>query len=606
MKNWKITYSLPVYTGTMLLILTLLPFISLAQISDDFSDGNFTAAPSWNGSDTDFIVNTSAQLQLNSFGSSASYLTLANTQSVNNCEWSFWIRLNFAPSSSNYARVYLVSDKNNLSASLNGYYLQFGENLANDQVELFKQSGSSTSSVCRGTTNISAAFSIHVKVTRDSVGLWKLFVDPVGGNNYVQEASGLENTFKLTTYFGVYCKYTTSNATNFFFDDFYIYSPPDLTPAKLDSVKVLSQNKIDAFFSEALSLVSAQTIANYAINNSIGFASTAVQDVSNPGLVHLTFAKDFVSGQFYFLNVTGVQDLAGNNTINEAQQFYFFRPQPRDLLINEVLFDPFDNGVEWIEIYNRSSNFVELKDVFFCSRDKYGNLSEIKQIAPAGYVLSPQQYVVLSKNANAIKAQYQTENSTGFIDMASIPSLNNDSDKIILMDAAQLIIDELHYYPDWHLPLLNDTKGISLERVNYENATQDPNNWHSASETVGGATPAYQNSQYTNGEHESELTISPQVFSPDNDGYNDILSISYEFDTPSMIGNVKIFDSRGRLEKTLVQNELLATSGTFYWDGITDDKLKARIGIYIIYFEAFSSDGKIKKLKKTCVLGGKL
>ena len=78
-----------------------------------------------------------------------------------------------------------------------------------------------------------------------------------------------------------------------------------------------------------------------------------------------------------------------------------------------------------------------------------------------------------------------------------------------------------------------------------------------------------------------------------------------------MIGNVQIYDSRGRLEKTLLRNELLATSGTFFWDGITDDpegtgKMKARIGIYIIYFEAFDTKGNVKKYKKSCVVGGKL
>lgn len=190
--------------------------------------------------------------------------------------------------------------------------------------------------------------------------------------------------------------------------------------------------------------------------------------------------------------------------------------------------------------------------------------------------------------------------------MPSIPSLNNDSDYVLLTNALQTVIDKLHYYSSWHLPLLTDTKGISLERINFDNATQDENNWHSASESAGGATPAYKNSQYTNGEGGADVTVAPEVFSPDNDGYNDVLSISYAFDTPGMVGNLNIYDSRGRLTKTLVRNELLAASGTFFWDGITDEKEKAGIGIYIIYFEAFDTKGKVKKYKNTCVVAGKL
>ncbi len=863
----KITYYLS-------FVLVLFSTFAFSQITDDFSDGNFTSNPAWNGNDTDFIVNANHQLQLNSSGTGASYLALTNTQPLNNCEWSFGIHLNFSPSSSNYARVYLVSNQQNISGTLNGYYLQFGENGSNDQVELFLQSGSTSFSVCRGTTNIANAFSLRVKVTRDNFGLWKLFVDPTGGTNYSQEASGTDNTFSNTNFFGVFCKYTTTNATQFFFDDFYIYAPPDVTPASLDSVKIISHNQLDAYFSEALSTISAQTIANYSVNNGIGFASAAVQDTINPELVHLTLGNNFVSKQYYTLTATGVQDLAGNNTLNATKTFFYFSPaandvvineimadpdpvvglpdyeyvelfnrthypvnlnnwtfstsstikifpniillpdsflilckdsaanlfqsygptiglftsvytlsntgdnlilrndleniinsvsynatwyndpikqnggwsleqidangscsgkanwkasannsggtpgrknsvcgsnpdnippkishtavisptivqlffdeymdsttlmnissytidngignpiladpvgpdytsvlltlnspitsgiiytvtvsgakdcagnliasgntgqfaiaQPasaNDIVINEVMFDPKVNGVEWIEIYNRSEKVIDLTEIYFCSQDNFGNLNYINQVAPGGYLILPQKYIILSTDGSAIKSQYNTPNAEGFIDMPSTPSLNNDSDYVLLVNTSQTVIDKLHYYSSWHLPLLTDTKGISLERINYDHPTQDASNWHSAAESVGGATPAYKNSQYTNGEEGTEVTVSPEVFSPDNDGYNDVLSINYSFDTPGMVGDVNIYDSRGRLTKTLVRNELLASSGTFFWDGITDEKEKAHIGIYIVWFEAFDTKGKVKKYKKTCVVAGKL
>jgi len=850
------------------------PVFCSAQITDDFTDGNFTVNPPWTGNDTDFIINANKQLQLNSSGMSASYLTTANTQPLGNCEWNFWLNLNFSPSSSSYARVYLVSNQKNLSGNLNGYYLQFGENLSNDQVELFRQSGNISASVCRGTSNISNAFTIRVKVTRDNFGLWKLFIDPSGGTNYLQEASGTDNTFSNTNFFGVYCKYTTTNATQFFFDDFYIYSPPDVTPAILDSVKVISQNHVDAYFSETLNKTSAQTTANYSVNNGIGFASSAVQDSSNPTLIHLLFGNNFVNEQNYTLTATGVQDLAGNNTLNATKTFFYFYPlandivinevmadinpvpnnlppyeyielynrtnypvrlsgwklsdatstttlpditilpdsfcvltsesnvsafgtniqvagvasfpslndagdnlilrdasgnimsvvfysdnwyndaikqnggwsleqidpnsscsgkanwkasadnsggtpgrknsvnssapdvvsprishisvfssnsvqlffdeymdsttltnifsytidngmgnpiladpvepdytsvlltlnspivagtiynltvsgakdcagnliasnnttpfavaqpaAPNDIVVNEVMFDAKYNGVEWIEIYNRSEKIIDLKEIYFCSQDNSGNLIDINQVAPNGYLIFPQKYIVLSTEANSIKTQYSSPYLEGFIDMSSIPSLNNDSDYVVLVNTLQTVIDKLHYYSSWHLPLLTDTKGISLERINYDHPAQDASNWHSAAENVGGATPAYKNSQYTTGEEGSEVTVSPEVFSPDNDGYNDVLSINYSFDTPGMVGDINIYDSRGRLTKTLVRNELLATSGTFFWDGITDEKEKAHIGIYIVWFEAFDTKGKVKKYKKTCVVAGKL
>jgi hypothetical protein len=304
--------------------------------------------------------------------------------------------------------------------------------------------------------------------------------------------------------------------------------------------------------------------------------------------------------------VNGIKDCTGNIiSSNSTAQFAIAEPVSlNDIVVNEVLFDPLDNGVEWIEIYNRSNKIIDLREIYLCSQDNYGNLVSIYQIAPNGRQILPKEYIVLSKNQSAIKAQYACPNANGFLDMSSIPSLNNDSDYVILLNQSSMVVDKLHYYSSWHLPLLSDTKGISLERINFDSPTQDANNWHSAAQNVN-ATPAYKNSEYSNVEGGSEITISPEVFSPDGDGYNDVLNISYSFGTPGMIGNVQIFDSRGRMIKNLVKNELLAASGIFFWDGITDEKTKARIGIYIIYFEAFDNKGKVKKIKKSCVVGGK-
>ncbi|MCK6650003.1 MAG: lamin tail domain-containing protein, partial [Bacteroidia bacterium] len=160
---------------------------------------------------------------------------------------------------------------------------------------------------------------------------------------------------------------------------------------------------------------------------------------------------------------------------------------------------------------------------------------------------------------------------------------------------------------DMHFALLNSTKGVSLERIDFNRETNDRTNWHSASKDVGDATPAYKNSQYTDaGETESAIEITPEIFSPDEDGYNDVVNINYHFDQPGFVANVSIYDSKGRLNRYLIRNELLGTKGTFSWDGITEEKEKARIGIYIVFFEVFHSDGTVKKYKKTCVLGGKL
>src|SRR6185503_13450410 len=95
--------------------LLLFPLSSSAQLQDDFSDGDFTNNPAWNGDASQFLVNTSGQLQLNGPASGTSSLsTPLNLSSLDSVEWTFFIRLSFSPSSNNYARVYLTSDQQSL------------------------------------------------------------------------------------------------------------------------------------------------------------------------------------------------------------------------------------------------------------------------------------------------------------------------------------------------------------------------------------------------------------------------------------------------------------------------------------------------------------
>ena len=145
-----------------------------------------------------------------------------------------------------------------------------------------------------------------------------------------------------------------------------------------------------------------------------------------------------------------------------------------------------------------------------------------------------------------------------------------------------------------------------MERIDFDRPTNESTNWHSAAESVGWATPGLENSQYYPGQLTSDVvSIEPEIFSPDNDGFDDILNINYTMANAGFVGSITIFDANGRLIRSLVQNELLAASGTISWDGLNNKREKARIGMYIVYFEVFDLDGNVSGVKKTCVVASK-
>ena len=152
-----------------------------------------------------------------------------------------------------------------------------------------------------------------------------------------------------------------------------------------------------------------------------------------------------------------------------------------------------------------------------------------------------------------------------------------------------------------HFVLADHTKGVSLERMDPRLPTQDPNNWHSAASTAGFATPGFVNSQLSE-QLPGSLTISPAVFSPDNDGTDDVAVIHYELPQSGYIANITIFDAQGRPIRYLQRNILLAVKGQILWDGLGESNKILTTGIYIVFIEMFNPEGVIKRWKLPLVL----
>lgn len=384
----------------------------------------------------------------------------------------------------------------------------------------------------------------------------------------------------------------------------------DNAPPQVVRVSVIATDTIQLYFNEPLDSTTTLNTSIYSIDNGIGAPTQLFTIAPDFKSVRLTLATALQVGIIYTITVNNaITDCVGNavGTDNSARFAIPEAALPNDIVINEILFDPNVGGVDFVEIYNRSNKVIDLKTMNISQYDTINNIqTSIKTITTDGYLIFAKDYLVLSTDGAAIKSQYNTSNPEGFLDVASMPSMNIDGGTICLATISN-IIDNFKYYADMHFGLLNITKGISLERINFERPTQDRTNWHSAAEDVGFATPAYKNSQYADaGETDNVLEITPEIFSPDEDGNNDVVNINYHFDTPGFTANVTIYDSKGRVVKQLIRNELLGIKGTYSWDGINEDREKARMGIYIIFFEVFDLKGTVKHYKKTCVLGGKL
>jgi len=97
-------------------------------------------------------------------------------------------------------------------------------------------------------------------------------------------------------------------------------------------------------------------------------------------------------------------------------------------------------------------------------------------------------------------------------------------------------------------------------------------------------------------------SISPNPFSPDNDGFEDFTFINYKLTQPVAQIRIKIYDSKGRLVRTLANNISSGSEGTITFDGLDNNKNPLRVGIYIVFFEAVNSSNSVAETIKTALV----
>ena len=364
-----------------------------------------------------------------------------------------------------------------------------------------------------------------------------------------------------------------------------------------------SVSQVKLFFSETMFGSSLTEVNRYQVDYGRGNPSLVKWSVDYKSAV-LYFPAAFNQDTIYTVTVIdSIFDCVGNKiSANQTVRFSIpVFPDSGDLVINEVLADPFDGGADFVEIYNRSGKVCDFADLLLLS------LGDSVRICYDNFLCLPGTYTVLTTKPDVVKSQYYSPNPYNFISMGSFISMNNDAGTVILTTITDTIIDAFAYTDDMHFPLLNSTDGVSLERISYDRPASDITNWHSASEAVGFATPAYQNSQFMMGEGQAgSVSLELEVFSPDNDGYNDVLNIYCKSDSPGKMINIVIYDAKGRQIKFLVRNQLMSNESVYAWDGINEGNQKANVGIYIVYVEMLGLDGKVEGFKKTAVLATKL
>jgi len=375
---------------------------------------------------------------------------------------------------------------------------------------------------------------------------------------------------------------------------------------RITKAYAIDSNKVKLHFNKSLDSLLLSDSSFFELNGNMAIKSSAVAPFFSA--VNLTFNFNFSTQTTYTISADDLIDCSGNLLSNSMIFGIPDSALENDIIINEVLFNPKDDGVDYVEIYNNSNSYFDLSRLRV-AKFKYNEFADIIEsenqeiITEEPYLFSPKTYLVLTTDSAKVKAQYNTENPYNFIEVASMPPLSNEEGTICIVHKSQNhMIDAFAYHENMHFSLLETEDGVSLERLNPNAETQNSNNWHSAASTVGFGTPTYKNSQELIIQSIGEININPKSFTPNNDGYKDVASINWNFSKNNLMATIKIFDSGGGVVKNILNNEMIGNSGNTTWDGTSEEGLQLNTGMYIVWMEVFSDNGNAERFKEVIVL----
>ena len=378
----------------------------------------------------------------------------------------------------------------------------------------------------------------------------------------------------------------------------------DQSAPQLKNAFTKDNSTIVLVFDEPVDSLSGATISNYTMDGGISLNSAeTISPLFNQ--VELKTNTPLSEATVYTVIVNNVTDCKGNEigSANKARIGLAVDATAGDCIINEILFNPRSNANDYVEFYNKGNKVIDAAELYIANRGNNGAVSSIKQLSTNSLYIFPGDYIVVTEDAENLALNYLVKNADAVLTLLSLPSFPDDKGTVILLNQQGIIVDEISYLDDWHFKLIDNAEAVSLERIDPGGSSQTSDNWHSAASTAGYGTPGYKNSQFKNQQSiAATIEVTPKVFSPDNDGFDDIATIQYKISEPGYVANITIFDAAGRPVRNLVRNGTLSTNGYWNWDGLDDKGLKLPVGTYILFTEIFNLQGRKNKFKNTVVL----
>ena len=271
---------------------------------------------------------------------------------------------------------------------------------------------------------------------------------------------------------------------------------------------------IQLVFNEPVDIPTASLASCIILPNQLQIVDWSVADESATR-INIKVTPAVNRGYVFGLHLKDIPDCSGNAMLAVDNIPFGLSDsiQTGDIIINEILFNPKEEGFDFIELYNNSTRIADLTSLGLAAVSPVtGTMGDVEAICALGRNLYPNEYLLVTENTEVVAKQYPSSYPYGFQKAEDIPAMNVDEGQVSLMFGNKEI-DRVYYHEDYHFALLTDPKGISLEKIHPSRPSMSRDSWHSASPNLGGASPGFKNNQFQNQTQvENLIQLSPEIF----------------------------------------------------------------------------------------------
>ncbi len=267
---------------------------------------------------------------------------------------------------------------------------------------------------------------------------------------------------------------------------------------------------------------------------------------------------------------------------------------PGEIVINEIMYRPFENESEWFEIYNRSPNDIDLLGWRVADA-----LSPGRSISGESLIVRAGSFVVLAQKPSLFTVEFPdcpaavAGGAGGWLTLNDCTE-NGSTETLSIFDAEGVMVEAARY-----AGLLGYERGRSLERFSPDACSSlEGGIWHRCP-AAGRATPGMVNSSNTEGSIPAgEVSVSPESLMPARGGSAVISGARL----PGEAGfAITIFDMNGAVVRRILAEEDGAAVFSAVWDGRSASGGIVTTGLYLCVVEFLAPGGGVCRRVKRCI-----